>query len=491
MARAQGLRGDPRGVRGPPALRPARRPAVRERRHPHRPRRQQDPQGRHRQEPHAGRLRRAVRAGLGLPRHADRGADREDARQAHPGGRDAAPCARLRDRADRAAEEGLRAAGRARRLGPSVHDDGVQERGGRDPHARQAAGKGLRLSRPEAGQLVLRLRQRAGRGRGRVRGPAGHRHRRRVPDRRRRPRPPRCGVRPAGAARRRGDGGDLDDDAVDDPRQPGAERASGVRLRAGRDAARPPGAGDRTGRRLPRTLQARRPRRRDREGRGAREPALPPPVLRPRVAGLPRRLRDAGAGHRHRPQLAGVRHRGLPVLPPLRHEGRRHAEPGAGRRPLRREPAVLRRPQDLGREPEDRRQARRGRRAAVDAEVHAQLHALLAPQDAGDLPRDDAVVRRHGRRAGIQRHEARAVAAADGAGGHRGDAVLPGLGQAAPLQHDREPPRLDAVAPAPVGRADAVLRAQGDRRAASAHARAARDGRRSGSSRAASRPGRA
>ena len=364
VARAQGLPGDPRRVGGASALRAARRPPVREQRHPHRPRGQQDPEGHHRQEPHARRLRRALRARLGLPRHADRGADREDARQAHPGRRDATPRARLRGRADRAAEEGLRAAGRAGRLGPPVHDDGLQERGGRDPHAGQAAGEGLRLPRAETGQLVLRLRQRPGGSRGRVRGPAGRRDRRRVSDRRRRPRRAGVGVRLAGAARRRGDGGDLDHDAVDDPGQPGAQRAPGLRLRAGRHAARPPGAGDRAGRRLPRALQARRPRRRDGEGRGAGEPALPPPVLRPRLAGVPRRLRDAGAGHRHRPQLARLRHRGLPVLPPLRDEGRRHAEPGAGRRPLRREPAVLRRDEDLGREPEDRRQARRSRRAA-------------------------------------------------------------------------------------------------------------------------------
>ena len=50
----------------------------------------------------------------------------------------------------------------------------------------------------------------------------------------------------------------------------------------------------------------------------------------------------------------------------------------------------------------------------------------------------------------------------------------PGVGQGAPARHDRQPPRLDAVAAAPVGRADAVLRAQGNRRAASAHAGAAR-----------------
>ena len=51
---------------------------------------------------------------------------------------------------------------------------------------------------------------------------------------------------------------------------------------------------------------------------------------------------------------------------------------------------------------------------------------------------------------------------------HRGDAVLSGVGQGAAARHDRQPARLDAVAPAAMGRADAVLRRQGDRRAASA-----------------------
>ena len=94
-------------------------------------------------------------------------------------------------------------------------------------------------------------------------------------------------------------------------------------------------------------------------GRGARAHRVPPSVLRSRVAGLPRRVRHARAGHRHRPLVAGLRRRRLPVVPPLRHEGRRHPEPGAGRRPLRRRPAVLRRPEDLGGESEDRRQAAR------------------------------------------------------------------------------------------------------------------------------------
>ena len=57
---------------GTATLRPARRPAVRERPDPHRPRRQQDPEGHDRQGAPARRLRRALHAGLGLPRPADR-----------------------------------------------------------------------------------------------------------------------------------------------------------------------------------------------------------------------------------------------------------------------------------------------------------------------------------------------------------------------------------------------------------------------------------
>ena len=56
----------------PSALRAARRPAVRERRDPPRPRGQQGAQGHRGQVAHARRLRLAVRAGLGLPRPADR-----------------------------------------------------------------------------------------------------------------------------------------------------------------------------------------------------------------------------------------------------------------------------------------------------------------------------------------------------------------------------------------------------------------------------------
>ena len=201
MAGAQGLRSGACRRRGPPAVRAPRRPAVCERRHPHRPRVQQDPEGHRGQEPLARRLRRPVRSGLGLPRDADRGADRKGARQAHPGRGDAAPRARLCHRADRAAEAGFPAPGHPRRVGQPVPDDGVPQRGRRNPHARQAAAEGLHLSRAEARQLVLRLRLGTGRSGSRVRGPAGQRDRRRVPDRRRGPGQARGGVRVARTSR--------------------------------------------------------------------------------------------------------------------------------------------------------------------------------------------------------------------------------------------------------------------------------------------------
>ena len=53
---------------------------------------------------------------------------------------------------------------------------------------------------------------------------------------------------------------------------------------------------------------------------------------------------------------------------------------------------------------------------------------------------------------------------------------FPAWGQAPPARHDRQPAGLDAVAPAPVGRADAVFHPQGNRPAAPAHARDSRGG---------------
>ena len=107
----------------------------------------------------------------------------------------------------------------------------------------------LPVQGPEAGELVLRLRLGAGRGRGRIR--------------RTRSRRPSTSAFPLDAAERGRAGqrlrhrraaredrlrGDLDHHAVDHSRQPGAQRASRVRLRTGRDAARPADPGRRTAR---------------------------------------------------------------------------------------------------------------------------------------------------------------------------------------------------------------------------------------------------
>ena len=80
-------------------------------------------------------------------------------------------------------------------------------------------------------------------------------------------------------------------------------------------------------------------------------------------------------------------------------------------------------------------------------------------------------------------------AAPDRARSHRADQLLPGERQGAPARHDRQPARLVHQPPAQLGRADAVLPAQGLGRAASAHDGDPRPGGRHRRSKAASRPG--
>ncbi len=114
--------------------------------------------------------------------------------------------------------------------------------------------------------------------------------------------------------------------------------------------------------------------------------------------------------------------------------------------------AAVRRHDDLGSESKPIVRALTRAGALFEAEdVRPQLHALLAPQDADHLPRDHAVVRRHGR---ARRRTAAPTLRETALRGIEETAVLPGLGQGAPARHDRQPARLDAVAPAPVGRAD-------------------------------------
>ena len=236
------------------AVRAARRPAVCQRPAAHRPRRQQDPEGHDRQGAPARRLRRAIRAGLGLPRPADREPDREDVRP-QPA---AATRCRPKSRAY-ATEQIAQQMADFKRLGvlgdwdqPYRTMDFGNEAG--EIRALQAHDRArLRLPRPEAGVLVLRLRLVAGRVRDRVRRQAS---RRRVdvgflcaePDKL----AAAFGLPALEQGRVRGD---LDDDAVDDPGQPGAQPEPRARLRAGRHRARPAGARRRAGRAVPGALR--------------------------------------------------------------------------------------------------------------------------------------------------------------------------------------------------------------------------------------------
>ena len=424
----KGLRSDPQSLRRPPDLRSARRTAVRERRHPHRSRAQQDPEGSRRQEPHDGGLRRAVRAGLGLPRDADRGADREDARQAPAGRADAEALPRLCHRADRAAEDAVSAAWRAGRLGPSVHDDG-RSATRRTKSARSASCSKraicIAASSPSTGASIARARS--------PRRKSSTRTAQDIaidvgfPDGRGGPAEARQGVRLLAAARRFGVRGDLDHDAVDDSRQPGAQRASGYH------ATRWSRSDDGLSRSRARTWSTPASSATSAKAKSLRrQRARPSSTSRFRHPLYDRaspiylaRVRDA------RRRAPGIVHSspayGIDDFQSCRRYGMNDDDmlnPVQGDGVFAADLPLFRRPEDLGCEPEDRRGAARGRRAVPRRKVQAQLHALLAAQDADHLSRDDAVVRRHGRRSRLPRREADAHAARDGACRHRGDRVL-------------------------------------------------------------------
>ena len=154
-------------------VRPARRPAVRQRQHPHRHGAQQDPEGPRGQVAVDGRLRRAVRRRLRLPRPADRAAGRPRARA-----RRSARC-RVADfcRACRAYAErfvgtmtrAVPAARHPRHLGRAVPDDGLPVPGGDRARVRPLRRAGAGLQGQEAGALVHPLPHGARRSRGRVR----------------------------------------------------------------------------------------------------------------------------------------------------------------------------------------------------------------------------------------------------------------------------------------------------------------------------------
>ena len=126
-------------------------------------------------------------------------------------------CAALGRYAARTAE----AAGHPWRLGQSVSDDGFPGRGDDRCRAVQVRGERQPLSRRKAGDVVPGRKDRTGRSRSRVRRPD-----RQPAD--------RCGVRdhrkPDPRTGRRACG-DLDDDPVDDPGEPGFGLWAGCRLR--------------------------------------------------------------------------------------------------------------------------------------------------------------------------------------------------------------------------------------------------------------------
>ena len=128
---------------GPSEVRPARRAAVRQRPDSPRDGPQQDPQGLRRQVADDGGVRFAVRAGLRLPRTADRaeGGPRARVEEARDEpGRLPPRLPRLRRAVHRRDDRGVQAARRLRRLGASVPDDGVQVPGGHRAGARQVRG---------------------------------------------------------------------------------------------------------------------------------------------------------------------------------------------------------------------------------------------------------------------------------------------------------------------------------------------------------------
>ena len=196
---------------------------------------------------------------------------------------------------------------------------------------------------------------------------------------------------------------------MDHPRQPGAEPEPRAGIRAGGHPTRPAGAGLGPGRKGAGTLRTRRHCAGHHTGRKPRRAQLQTPAARrsrcrhrpvqlpapgPR---LPSRLRHRRRRHGYRALIASLRRGRLQLLRQQRHLTRRHPEPGAGHRCVCGRAAHVWRPVHL-----EGRTCHRGRPArcgslAGDGNHHPQLPTLLAPQDAGDLPRRSPVVHPYGR----------------------------------------------------------------------------------------------
>ena len=182
------------------------------------------------------------------------------------------------------------------------------------------------------------------------------------------------------------------------------------------------------------------------------------------MAAVVRRLRDHGAGDRARAHRAGPRRRRLSHRRGARAAGvraaRRRWPLRRGRRDRRRRGAH--RQVDRRGEPDHHRPPRGDRVPAQpdDRQGPPQLPALLALQAPHPVPRDAAVVHQDGSRDG-ERELPRPRARGDPR--HRMGA---GVGRGAHLRDDREPARLGALAPAPVGHADPGVLLHGLRRRA-------------------------
>ena len=213
LERDRAVREDSPGPCRCAVVRVARRAALCQRQHPPGTRLQQAAEGLHRQVEDDAGLRLAVRAGLGLPRVADRdqgGRPTGLEEGPHDGGRDPRRVPQVCPEVREPAERVVPAAGGVRALGGSVPDDEPGLRGCDCRGVCRFPCAGLRVQGPEAGELVPELPHGAGGSRGGVRGPLEPVDLGAIPAAR------RCGgdqPRPGGEERLRVD---LDDDTLDD-----------------------------------------------------------------------------------------------------------------------------------------------------------------------------------------------------------------------------------------------------------------------------------
>ena len=351
--------------KGRPRVRPARRPAVRERRHPHRPRGQQDPEGHDRQAQRSPASTRRTCPGWdchGMPIEVQ-------IEKKHGKNLPTAETQRLcRAYATEQIERQKEDFKRLGVLGDWDHPYLTMDFGNEADEIR-ALGKLLEKGYVYRGLKPVNWCFDCGSAL--AEAEVEYEDRKRPGDRRRLSRSPsreqaRASLRPASAADEARLCGDLDHDAVDDARQPGAERASRLRLR--RWSTRRAGLLILAADLREACLEALRPRR-------ARSS---PPARARRSSSI--RFRhpfydrqspvylgdyvtlDTGTGIVHSAPAYGIedfnscRRYGMKddeILKPVQGDGT-----------LRRVAAALRRPEDLGGEPADRREAERGRRAA-------------------------------------------------------------------------------------------------------------------------------